>query len=412
MRSSLLQRMFRHEAASGIVLMLASALALALANSPLADFYNLLLSVHASVRIDGFGIDKPILLWINDGLMAIFFLLVGLEIKREVLAGELSDRARAILPVVAAIGGMTVPALIYLAITRNEPDAMTGWAIPCETDIAFSLGVMALFGSRVAPSLKVFLTALAIIDDLGAIIIIAIFYTEELSWLSLDVALGAIAVLAALNLAGVQRVIWYVLVGIVLWVFVLKSGVHATLAGVALALAIPFKTRSAGPSPLVRIEHELAPWVGFGILPLFGFANAGLPFAGLSFSSILEPLPLGIAAGLFLGKQLGVFGAAALVIRRGWAQLPEGASWFALYGTSILTGIGFTMSLFIGTLAFGESDREAPMRLGVLVGSALSALAGAAVLSFAARGSSRSSRSPRPSRSPNNSKLADGTAQS
>ena len=385
MRSGLLQRLCRHEAASGVVLMLASALALGLANSPLAEFYNLLLSVHGSVKINGFGIDKPILLWINDGLMAIFFLLVGLEIKREVLAGELSDRARAILPVVAAIGGMTVPALIYLAITRNEPNAITGWAIPCETDIAFSLGVMALFRSRVAPSLKVFLTALAIIDDLGAIIIIAIFYTEELSWLSLDVALGAIAVLAALNLSGVQRVIWYVLVGIVLWVFVLKSGVHATLAGVALALAIPLKTRSAEEAPLVRVEHELAPWVGFGILPLFGFANAGLPFAGLSFSSIVEPIPLGIAAGLFLGKQIGVFGAAALVIRRGWAQLPEGAGWLALYGTSILTGIGFTMSLFIGTLAFGESDREAPMRLGVLVGSALSALSGAVVLSLAAR---------------------------
>jgi NhaA family Na+:H+ antiporter len=380
MRFVMLQRLFRHEAASGVVLMLASALALALANSPLAEFYNLLLSVRGSVRIDGFGIDKPMLLWINDGLMAIFFLLVGLEIKREVLEGELSDRRRAILPVVAAIGGMTVPALIYLGIARNEPGATVGWAIPCETDIAFSLGVMALFGSRVAPSLKLFLTALAIIDDLGAIVIIAIFYTEELSWLSLDVALAALVILVALNLAGVQRIIWYVLVGIVLWVFVLKSGVHATLAGVALALAIPFKTRSGEESPLVRIEHELAPWVGFGILPLFGFANAGLSFTDLSLSSILEPVPLGIAAGLLLGKQIGVFGAAALVIRRGWAQLPDGATWPALYGTSILTGIGFTMSLFIGTLAFGESDHEAPMRLGVLAGSALSALLGAGAL--------------------------------
>jgi len=380
MRFVMLQRLFRHEAASGVVLMLASALALVLANSPLSETYNLLLSVHGSVRIDGFGIDKPMLLWINDGLMAIFFLLVGLEIKREVLEGELSDRRRAILPVVAAIGGMTVPALIYLGITRNEPGATVGWAIPCETDIAFSLGVMALFGSRVAPSLKLFLTALAIIDDLGAIVIIAIFYTEELSWVSLDVALAALGILAALNLAGVQRIIWYVLVGIVLWVFVLKSGVHATLAGVALALAIPFKTPPGEESPLVRIEHELAPWVGFGILPLFGFANAGLSFTDLSLSSILEPVPLGIAAGLLLGKQIGVFGAAALVIRRGWAQLPDGATWPALYGTSILTGIGFTMSLFIGTLAFGESDHEAPMRLGVLAGSALSALLGAGVL--------------------------------
>jgi NhaA family Na+:H+ antiporter len=395
MRFGMLQRLFRHEAASGIVLMLASALALALANSPFAEFYDLLLSVHGSVRIGGFGINKPMLLWINDGLMAIFFLLVGLEVKREVLAGELSDRRRAILPVVAAIGGMTVPALIYLAVTRNEPGAITGWAIPCETDIAFSLGVMALFGSRVAPSLKLFLTALAIIDDLGAIVIIAIFYTEELSWISLDVALAALVILAVLNLAGVQRVIWYALVGIVLWVFVLKSGVHATLAGVALALAIPFKGESAKGepvngelgrhSPLIRIEHELAPWVRFGILPLFGFANAGLSFADLSLSSIVEPVPLGIAAGLFLGKQIGVFGAAALVIRRGWAQLPAGANWLALYGTSILTGIGFTMSLFIGTLAFGESDHETPMRLGVLAGSALSALAGAGVLSIASK---------------------------
>jgi NhaA family Na+:H+ antiporter len=375
-----LQRLFRHEAASGIVLMLASALALALANSPLAEFYNLLLSVHGSVRIDGFGIDKPMLLWINDGLMAIFFLLVGLEIKREVLEGELSDRRRAVLPVAAAIGGMTVPALIYLAIARNEPGAITGWAIPCETDIAFSLGVMALLGNRVATSLKLFLTALAIIDDLGAIVIIAIFYTEELSWVSLVVALAALAVLAVLNLAGVRRVIWYVLVGLVLWVFVLKSGVHATLAGVALALAIPLRAKPGEASPLARIEHELAPWVGFGVLPLFGFANAGLSFADLSLSSIVEPIPLGVAAGLFLGKQIGVFGAAAAVIRRGWAQLPDGAAWATLWGTSILTGIGFTMSLFIGTLAFGESDREAPMRLGVLVGSALSAIVGATVL--------------------------------
>jgi NhaA family Na+:H+ antiporter len=228
--------------------------------------------------------------------------------------------------------------------------------------------------------------ALAIVDDLGAIVIIAIFYTEELSWVSLDVALAALAVLAALNLVGVQRVIWYVLVGIVLWVFVLKSGVHATLAGVALALAIPFKARPGEESPLARIEHELAPWVGFGVLPLFGFADAGQSFADLSLSSIVEPVPLGIAAGLFLGKQIGVFGPTALAIRRGWAKLPEVPDGFALYGTSILTGIGFTMSLFIGTLAFGKSDREAPIRLGVVVGSALSALVGAAVLSIATRG--------------------------
>jgi Na+:H+ antiporter, NhaA family len=393
MRFSILQRLFRHDAASGVVLMLASAVALILANSPLAGSYDLLLSVHGLVRIGDFDIDKPLLLWINDGLMAIFFLLVGLEIKREVLAGELSDPRRAILPAAAAIGGMIVPALIYLGTTWNTPGTAAGWAIPSATDIAFSLGVMALLGSRAPASLKLFLTALAIIDDLGAILIIAIFYTEELSWISLDVALGALAVLVILNLAGVRRVIWYVLVGLVLWVFVLKSGVHATLAGVALALAIPLKGKPAEDSPLIRVEHELAPWVAFGILSLFGFANAGLSFAKLPPSSLLEPVPLGIAAGLFLGKQIGVFGSAALVIRRGWAEMPSGASWAALYGTSILTGIGFTMSLFIGTLAFGESAYEATMRLGVLLGSALSGIVGATVLGFTARGGQSAPRS-------------------
>jgi Na+:H+ antiporter, NhaA family len=262
---------------------------------------------------------------------------------------------------------------------------------------------MALLGSRVPASLKLFLTALAIIDDLGAIVIIAVFYTEELSWVSIDVALAALAVLLFLNLAGVQRVIWYVLVGLVLWVFVLKSGVHATLAGVALALAIPYKGGPAGASPLTRIEHELAPWVGFGILPLFGFANAGLSFAELPPSSMFAPVPLGIAAGLFFGKQIGVLGSAALVIRAGWANLPSGAGWVALYGTSILTGIGFTMSLFIGTLAFGESQYEAMMRLGVLLGSALSGIIGAIVLGFATRGSNQGGCLDHASHSENNS---------
>jgi Na+:H+ antiporter, NhaA family len=379
-----LQRLLRHDAASGIVLMLASALALVLANSPMAGFYDLLLSLRGSVRIGSFGIEKPLLLWVNDGLMAIFFLLVGLEIKREVLAGQLSDRSGAILPAAAAIGGMVVPALIYLGVTWHAPGAApgaaSGWAIPAATDIAFSLGVMAVLGSRVPTALKLFLTALAIIDDLGAIVVIAIFYTEELSWVSLEVAAAALAVLVVLNLAGVRRIVWYVLVGLVLWVFVLKSGVHATLAGVALALAIPFEAKPGEEPPLIHVEHELAPWVAFGILPLFGFANAGLSFADLSFSSMLEPVPLAIAAGLFFGKQIGVFGSAALVIRAGWAEIPANADWVTLWGTSALTGIGFTMSLFIGTLAFGESDVEAVMRLGVLVGSALSAIVGAAVL--------------------------------
>ena len=389
MRFGLLQRLFRHEAASGILLMLASALALVLANSPMAAFYDLLLSLRGSVRIGSFGIEKPLLLWVNDGLMAIFFLLVGLEIKREVLAGQLSDRSGAILPAAAAIGGMVVPALIYLGITWHAPGATpgatSGWAIPAATDIAFSLGVMALLGSRVPTALKLFLTALAIIDDLGAIVVIAIFYTEELSWVSLGVAAAALVVLVVLNLARVRRIVWHVLIGLVLWVCVLKSGVHATLAGVALALAIPFEAKPGDESPLTRLEHELAPWVAFGILPVFGFANAGLSFAGLSFSSILEPVPLAIAAGLFFGKQIGVFATAALVIRAGWADLPANADWITLWGTSILTGIGFTMSLFIGTLAFGESDLEAVMRLGVLAGSALSAVVGAAVLAIPKR---------------------------
>jgi Na+:H+ antiporter, NhaA family len=380
MRFGTLRRLFRSEAASGIVLMLASALALVLANSSMAGIYDLLLSLRGSVRIGSFGIEKPLLLWINDGLMAIFFLLVGLEIKRELLAGQLSDRRRAILPAAAAIGGMVVPALIYLALTWRVLGAAAGWAIPSATDIAFSLGVMALLGNRVPSELKVFLTALAIIDDLGAIVVIAIFYTDELSLLSLELAGAAVAVLVVMNLAGVRKLVWYALVGLLLWVFVLKSGVHATLAGVALALAIPFETKSGEGSPLTRVEHDLAPWVAFGILPVFGFANAGLSFAGLSLSSVLEPVPLAIAAGLFFGKQIGVFATATLVVLAGWAELPANTGWAALYGTSILTGIGFTMSLFIGTLAFGYSDAESAMRLGVLVGSTLSAMIGAAVL--------------------------------
>jgi Na+:H+ antiporter, NhaA family len=371
------------DAASGLILILASALAIVLANSPLASYYDLLLSVRGTVTLNGFGVEKPALLWINDGLMALFFLLVGLEIKRELISGELADRRRATLPVVAAIGGMTMPVLIYLIITWSAPFARPGWAVPAATDIAFSLGVMALLGSRVAPSLKLFLTALAIIDDLGAIVIIAIFYTGDLSWVSLGGALAALAVLVALNLANVGRVIWYVLVGLVLWVFVLKSGVHATLAGVALALAIPYRTRQGDPLSQ-RIEHELHPWVAFGVLPLFGFANAGLSFAGLSLASLAQPIPLGIAAGLFIGKQVGVFAAAALAIRSGWARLPRGADWRTLYGTSVLTGIGFTMSLFIGTLAFGPSEHEAAMRLGVLLGSVLSGVLGVGLLGFGA----------------------------
>ncbi|HVC50401.1 MAG TPA: Na+/H+ antiporter NhaA [Stellaceae bacterium] len=368
------------DAAGGLLLMLASALAIGLANSPLAHAYDLLLSVRGAVLVNGVGIEKPLLLWINDGLIPIFFLLLGLEIKREMIAGHLSSPRRAILPVVAAAAGMAAPAIVYLACTWHAPFARAGWAVPAATDTAFALGIMALLGSRVPTSLKLLLTALAIIDDLGAIVIIAIFYTGSLSWISLSGALVALIVLLALNLWGVRRLIWYVLVGIVLWVFVLKSGVHATLAGVALAVAIPFRGGPGETSPLLRLEHELRPWVTFGILPIFGFANAGLSFANLSVSDLVNPIPLGIAAGLFIGKQLGVFAAVALTVRFGWAGLPEGASWRAVYGTSVLTGVGFTMSLFIGTLAFGQSPHEATMRLGVLAGSVLSGLLGAALL--------------------------------
>ncbi|MGH7095321.1 MAG: Na+/H+ antiporter NhaA [Stellaceae bacterium] len=372
------------EAASGLVLMLASLLAIILANSPLAPYYDLLLSVHGAVLLNGYGIEKPVLLWIDDGLMAVFFLMVGLEIKREALSGELSNIRDAALPVLAAIGGMSVPALVYLGVAWNAPFARDGWAVPAATDIAFSLGVMALLGSRVAPSLKLFLTALAIIDDLGAIVIIAVFYTSSLSWISLTGALIALGILLVLNLMRVQRLVWYVLVGIILWVFVLKSGVHATLAGVALAFAIPHRTDAEGNSLLLRLEHDLRPWVAFFILPLFGFANAGLSFAGLSLSSLLQPIPLAIAAGLFVGKQAGVFGAVVLVVRLGWGALPRGASWRTIYGTSVLTGMGFTMSLFIGTLAFGASPHEAAMRLGVLLGSVLSGVVGAVILATSA----------------------------
>jgi NhaA family Na+:H+ antiporter len=366
--------------------MATSGVAIIFANSPLARFYDLFLNAKGAVLINGIGIEKPLLLWINDGLMAIFFLLVGLEIKRELIAGALADRRNAILPAATAMGGMAVPALLFLACTWNTPDARSGWAVPAATDIAFALGVISLLGDRVPASLKLLLAALAIIDDLGAIVIIAVFYTSSLSWLSLGAAAVALIVLLGLNLCGVRRITWYILVGIVLWTFVLKSGVHATLAGVVLAFAIPYAAPAGETPPLLRVEHALQPWVAFGILPIFGFANAGFSFAGSSFAALLEPIPLGIVAGLFLGKQLGVFAAATLVIRRGWAALPAGASWRALYGMSVLTGIGFTMSLFIGALAFASGlHDEAELRLGVLTGSLLSGVVGAVVLLASSR---------------------------
>jgi NhaA family Na+:H+ antiporter len=382
-----LQSFFKMEAAGGIVLVLASALAIWIANSPLAGYYQALLDVHATVRIGTVvDIDKPLRLWVDDGLMAIFFFLVGLEIKRELKQGQLSTREQALLPLVAAAGGMVVPAFIYAAINIGSGETLKGWAIPAATDIAFALSVLALLGRRVPLALKVFLTAVAIFDDLGAIIIIAIFYTPYLSFTSLSLAGVALAVLAILNAARVSRLALYIVVGIVLWVCVLKSGVHATLAGVALAMAIPMTGRGPEQKPLLEsCEHGLHPWVAFGVLPVFGFANAGISFAGLSWSSFLQPITLGIALGLFFGKQIGVFCTAWFAVRSGLARLPAGATWPMMYGVSLLAGIGFTMSLFIGGLAWEHTDYDAQVRLGVITGSVASAVCGSLLLMWACR---------------------------
>lgn len=375
--------LFRHDAAGGVVLLLAAVLALLLDNSRLAWISEALLQTRLSLSLGDFGLDKPLLLWINDGLMAVFFLLVGLEIKRELLVGELATRDRAILPVIAAIGGMVLPAAIYLLINIGDATALRGWAIPTATDIAFAVGVLAILGSRVPTSLKAFLLALAIIDDLGAIIIIAVFYTSDLSLLSLGLAAVGICVLVALNLSGVTRVAPYVLAGIFIWVCVLKSGVHATLAGVVVALAVPLQgADETGASPLERLEHNLAPWVLFGVMPLFAFANAGVSLSGMSFGSLFAPIPLGVTLGLFVGKTVGIFGAVWVAVRWQVAAKPEGASWEQILGVAMLGGIGFTMSLFIGMLAFPDPAYAAPLRLGVLVGSLLSAVGGYLLLRF------------------------------
>ncbi len=374
-----IRRFLQLESSGGFLLVMAGALAMILANSPLADHYDRFLDFPLALHAGPFAFAKPLLLWINDGLMAVFFLLIGLEVKREVLEGELADRARIALPAFGAIGGMLVPALIYVGFNWGDPTGLRGWAIPSATDIAFALGVLQLLGNRVPVGLKVFLLTLAIMDDLGAIVIIAIFYTSDLSMLSLLLAGFAVAILVAFNLKNISRVPLYILVGLVLWFCVLKSGVHATLAGVATALAIPM--RDAGNrdrSPVRDIEHQLHPWVAFGILPVFAFANAGVSLAGLTPATLLDPIPLGIALGLFVGKQLGVFVFAWLAAVLGLARLPVGVTWRQLYGAAILCGIGFTMSLFIGSLAFEQAaaGHEVNDRLGILVGSLLSALVG------------------------------------
>ena len=378
---TLIREFLRLEAAAGIILIGAAALALVLDNSPLKWLYDALLSTTVAVQVGKLEIAKPLLLWINDGLMAVFFLLVGLEIKREVLQGELSSLSQAALPGMAAIGGMLVPAAFYVGINLQTPETLRGWAIPAATDIAFALGVLALLGKRVPATLKIFLLAVAIMDDLGAIVIIAIFYTAELSALSLGLAVVGIVILILLNQLGVTRIAAYVVAGVFLWVCVLKSGVHATLAGVAIGFAIPLRAEDEeGHCPLTHLEHTLHPWVSYGILPLFAFANAGVSLSGLSLAALLEPIPLGIASGLFFGKQIGVLGFTALAILLGLSRKPAGATWMQFYGIALLTGVGFTMSLFIGTLAFEDPVHMARVRVGVISGSLLSALAGYAVL--------------------------------
>ena len=379
-------RFFQLEAASGLLLIAAAALALIINNSPLSWLYTSFLETPVVAQIGALQIAKPALLWINDGLMALFFLLIGLEVKREVLDGQLSKPSQIVLPGAAAIGGMVVPALVYWFFNRDNAAALDGWAIPMATDIAFALGVLALLGKRVPVSLKLFLMTLAIIDDLGAIIVIAVFYSSELSGMSLLLAAACLIVLIAMNRMGVIKVAPYMIVGLILWVCVLKSGVHATLAGVTLAFCIPLRTKNSETSPLMSIEHALHPWVAYAILPLFAFANAGVSLAGVSLHSFVSHVPMGIAAGLLIGKTLGVFGLTWIAIKTGMAALPAGANWGQVFGVAILCGIGFTMSLFVGSLAFvAGSDYVGMDRMGILTGSILAALIGYGVTLFFSR---------------------------
>lgn len=365
--------MFAHEAAGGVVLILAAVAALLVANSPLDASYQVALQSPLSITLGGSGLTKPLILWINDGLMAVFFFLIGLELKREVLEGKLRRPSDIVLPGLAAVGGMVVPALVYLAL--NAGGTVQGWAIPTATDIAFALGVLALVGKGLPPGLKVFLLTLAILDDLGAILIIAIFYTDHLNLTYLGLALIPMAGLLALNRGKAARIAPALLLGTILWVLVLKSGVHATLAGVVTAFFIPLKDRY-GKSPLHSLEHGLQPYVAFLIVPIFAFANSGLSLQGMTLATLTQPLTMGIAAGLLVGKFVGVMLATFVMVRTGLANLPHGANWSHMAGVALLAGIGFTMSLFIGGLSFGEGPEMNEVRLGVLTASAVAAVAG------------------------------------
>ena len=368
---------FKLEAASGLVLLFAAVIALVISNSNLSDLYFSTLNKYLFLGINNFGLKLSVIHWINDALMAIFFFFVTLEIKREFLQGELSNIKQALLPIIAAVGGMVVPALVYVYINLGDPETLNGWAIPSATDIAFSLGVLSLLGKRVPLSLKVFLTALAIIDDLGAILIIAIFYSGDLSIKYLSLMLIAFIILLILNKFNIKKFFPYLIVGIILWDFTHNSGIHATIAGVLMAMTIPHRKKEKDFSLLINVEHSISPYVAFGIMPLFAFANAGVSLEGLSLSILLDKVPLGIVLGLFFGKQLGVFIFSYISIKLKIAQMPNNSNWYNFYGVGVLTGIGFTMSLFVGNLAFVENIQYMDgVKIGVLTGSLLSTLFG------------------------------------
>ena len=371
--------MIQHDALGGILLVVAAIFAMLVANSGLSGFYQGFLDLPVEVKFGSFEIAKPLLLWVNDGLMAIFFFLVGLEVKREIIEGHLSSVEQIMLPAIGAVAGIAVPALFYLGFNWGNPDAMVAWAVPSATDIAFALGVFSLFAKQLPLSLKLFLLSVAIFDDIGAIVIIALFYSQDLSTLSLSVALVGLCVLFILNRFNVRYQAAYILVGIVVWAAVLKSGVHATLAGFALALFIPLNVKNEDGNPmLLNLEHSVQPWVAFAILPVFAFANAGIELAGITLEDLVHPVTLGVISGLFIGKQIGIFGMCWLAIKLGFAKLPKGANWLQFYGVSVLCGIGFTMSLFIGSLAFEGVDTSyfTQVKLGVLISSLLAAVWG------------------------------------
>lgn len=381
---TVIKEFIQKESSAGIILIIVTILALLLENSSLSTMYNSFLHTHVEVRFGNLQIAKPLLLWVNDGLMAIFFFLIGLEVKREVLEGHLSSMSQVALPGIAAIGGMIVPALVFIAFNQGESFAMKGWAIPTATDIAFALGILSLLGNRVPVSLKLFLMALAIIDDLGAIIIIALFYTTDLSTASIIISLISLVILFIMNKMGVTKKAAYIIVGTILWVSVLKSGVHATLAGVALAFMIPLNSEDKNGrkfSMSKELEHDLHYWVAFLILPLFAFVNAGVDLRGISIKDMTGTVPMGIMFGLFVGKQLGVFGFSWLAIKLGMASLPKDSNWLQLYGLAVLTGIGFTMSLFVDSLAYDDTQiYHYADKLAILLGSFLSGLIGYIIL--------------------------------